>query len=69
MASTLHENKVVDTKPSSGEHTSKQPLFRNIDIDASSVDELRTTEIESLCMECEEQVCFITRCFDPVSIE
>ncbi len=32
-----------------------QPIYR--DIDGSNVEDLESTEIESLCMECHEKVC------------
>ncbi len=46
-------------KPDNGSRTEsigekKQQIYR--DIDASNVEELETTKIDSLCMECEEEV-------------
>ena len=32
-----------------------QPIYRNID--GSNIEDLESTELESLCMECHEKVC------------
>ena len=49
----VERDNVVKRSPATSD-TLTQPLYRNLD--ASNVEELETSELESLCMNCHENV-------------